>query len=194
MGRFPDGRRWGGKAMLFNVAGLLNDDIGATRGEALRAETIETPDGVFENIEGTVEMLRTDSTVLVTAELITQTAQTCSRCLEPAHLDLEILIEEEFRPANADLTAGAYRGHREPEDPPDDQALVIDDRNMLNLSEVIRQALIAALPMAPLCRPDCAGICPVCSRDRNREPCDCEEEIPDSALAPLAKLLTRDAN
>jgi len=180
--------------MLFNVAGLLNEDVGATRTESLDGETIETVDGVFENIEGTVKLLRTDSTVLVTSEITAEAKQTCSRCLEPARIDLEVLIEEEFYPINTGLGTGAHRGRREPEDPLDDEALVIDDKNMLDLSEVFRQALIAALPMAPLCRPDCAGICPICSRDRNREPCDCEGETTDSGLAPLAKLLTRDAN
>ena len=180
--------------MLFNVAGLLNRDVGATRASSIDGERIETDDGVFDNIEGTVEMLRTDSTLLVMAELRAQTTQACSRCLEPAHIDIEVLIEEEFHPVNIDLGAGPRYGRGEPEDLPDDEALIIDDRNMLDLSEVVRQALTAALPMAPLCRPDCAGICPVCSRDRNREPCHCEEETGDRGLAPLAKLLTRDAN
>ena len=180
--------------MLFNVAGLLNEEIGATRTGSLDGETIETADGAFESIEGTVKMLRTDSTVLVTSEITAKTTQTCSRCLESARIDLQVLIEEEFYPVNAGLGAGPRYGDRELGDPLDDEALVIDDRNMLDLSEVLRQSLIAALPMAPLCRPDCGGICPVCSRDRNREPCDCEEETTDSALAPLAKLLARDAN
>ena len=180
--------------MLFNVAGLLNADVGATRAGSLDGERIETADGVFENIEGTVEMLRTDSTILVTAELGAQTTRACSRCLEPARIDLGVLIEEEFHPVNIDLGAGPRYGRGEPDDLPDDEALIIDDRNMLDLSEVIRQALTVALPMAPLCRPDCAGICPVCSRDRNKEPCDCEKEIGDRGLAPLAKLFTRDAN
>ncbi len=120
--------------------------------------------------------------------------QTCSRCLEPARIHLQVLIEEEFSPLNADLGAGPGRSRTEPGGLPDDEALLIDDKNVLDLSEAVRQALIAAVPMAPLCRPDCAGICPVCSRDRNTEPCNCEEETADSGLAPLAKLLTRDAN
>jgi len=184
----------GGAAMLFNVAGLLSKDVGAIRSGSFSGEKIETDDGVFDDIEGTVEMLRTDSTVLLTAEIAAKTTQTCSRCLGSAHLDLEVLIEEEFCPVNADL--GSRQGHiyREPADLPADEALTINEKNVLDLSEVVRQGLIAALPMAPLCRPDCAGICPVCFRDRNRETCDCKEDASDSSLVPLAKLLTHDAN
>ena len=180
--------------MLFNVAGLLSDEVGATREESLRGERIETPDGVFDDIAGPVNMLRTDRTVLVTARLTAQTVQPCSRCLEPATVALEVEIEEEYYPVNADLLAGPRRPAAETGEAPEDEALVIDDRNILDLSEVVRQALTASLPMAPLCRPDCAGICPVCARDRNLEPCGCEEEPSHPALAPIAKLLTRDAN
>ena len=184
----------GGAAMLFNVAGLLNEDIGAIRSGSFSGEKIETDDGVFDEIEGTVKMLRTNATVLVASEIAAKTTQTCSRCLEPAHLDLEVLIEEEFYPVNADLGFGPGHAYREPADLPADKALIIDEKNVLDLSEVVRQGLIAALPMAPLCRPNCAGICPVCFRDRNRETCDCKEKVPGSSLASLAKLLTLDAN
>ena len=180
--------------MLFNVAGLLNEDVGAIRSGSFSGEKIETDDGVFDDIEGTVKMLRTNATVLVTSEIAAKTTQTCSRCLGPAHLDLEVLIEEEFYPVNADLGSGTGHIYREPADLPADKALIIDEKNVLDLSEVVRQGLIAALPMAPLCRSDCAGICPECFRDRSRETCDCEEVVPDSGLAPLAKLLTHDAN
>jgi len=40
-----------------------------------------------------------------------------------------------------------------------------------------------------VCRPDCAGICPVCGRNRNVTPCDCEPRIAEtSKLGALAKI------
>ena len=127
--------------MLFNVAGLLNEDVGAIRSGSFSGEKIETDDGVFDEIEGTVKMLRTNATVLVTSEIAAKTTQTCSRCLGPAHLDLEVLIEEEFYPVNADL--GSRQGHiyREPADLPADEALTINEKNVLDLSEVVRQGV-----------------------------------------------------
>lgn len=176
--------------MLFNVAGLLNSEVGATRTEHLENETIATEGSIFEEIVGTVHMLRTDSTILVSVDADARTTQTCSRCLEPAEIALSLTIEEEFYPTNHDLGGGPISGRGEPED----EALVIDDKNMLDLHEVLRQALTAALPIAPICAPDCAGICPVCLRDRNVEPCDCHQDSPETPFAPLAKLLARDAN
>ena len=63
---------------------------------------------------------------------------------------------------------------------------VVDDR--LELSSWARDATALALPDKILCRPDCAGLCPVCGRDLNREPHAHEEKEPDPRWAALAEL------
>jgi uncharacterized protein len=45
------------------------------------------------------------------------------------------------------------------------------DGRKLELSEAAREALLLEVPMAPRCREDCRGLCPVCGADRNVEPC-----------------------
>ena len=54
-----------------------------------------------------------------------------------------------------------------------------------------RDALALALPEQILCRPDCAGLCPVCGKDLNREPHEHEEERADPRWAALAELRDR---
>jgi uncharacterized protein len=61
-----------------------------------------------------------------------------------------------------------------------------DDR--LDLSAWARDALILALPEKILCRPDCAGLCPECGRDLNREPHVHEGEEADPRWAALQQL------
>ena len=51
-----------------------------------------------------------------------------------------------------------------------------------------RDAVVLALPGKILCRPDCAGLCPVCGRDLNVEPHEHEEEPADSRWGALAEL------
>jgi uncharacterized protein len=63
---------------------------------------------------------------------------------------------------------------------------LVDGR--LNLSAWARDSLILALPDKILCRPDCAGLCPVCGRDLNREPHTHDEEDPDPRWAALKEL------
>ncbi len=47
------------------------------------------------------------------------------------------------------------------------------------------------IPMKPLCRPDCKGLCPTCGADRNETACSCEEPTADSRWAALAALKSR---
>ena len=62
------------------------------------------------------------------------------------------------------------------------------ENDQLDLSAWARDALVLALPDKILCRPDCAGLCPVCGRDLNVEPHEHEDEQPDSRWAALAEL------
>jgi uncharacterized protein len=63
---------------------------------------------------------------------------------------------------------------------------LVDDR--LDLSAWARDSLVLALPDKILCRPDCAGLCPVCGRDLNREPHAHDEEDVDPRWSALERL------
>src|ERR1017187_9079230 len=60
---------------------------------------------------------------------------------------------------------------------------------VIDLGLPIRDEILLAVPMTAICRPDCAGICPVCGRNRNLTPCDCEKQaLATSKLGALAKI------
>ena len=61
----------------------------------------------------------------------------------------------------------------------------------LDLGELMREQFILALPMKPLCRADCAGLCPVCGMNRNRETCGCQSEWIDPRMEALRRLTGR---
>ena len=64
----------------------------------------------------------------------------------------------------------------------------------LDLAPMVRDAVLLALAgPPPLCRPDCAGICPVCGADRNEAPCACDTEVRDDRWAALDALRDPDA-
>ncbi len=172
--------------MIFNVAGLLKDNSGSARKYRIERESLESEvHGSFTDIVGSVKLMRTDRTVLVTGELEATTVQTCSRCLEPAHLALRARIEEEYRPVNKDL--GGQQRSSEYEEDPLDPVLWIDDRNNLDISDAVVQSFAALTPIAPLCKPDCKGICLVCKADRNKVACQCGQTA-DPRWEALAKL------
>jgi uncharacterized protein len=100
-------------------------------------------------------------------------------------------LEEEFYPLNSDLMGG---GRHMGDDGLLDPSLVIDERNALDLSEVVGQALAGSMPIAPLCSAACAGICPTCSVNRNLKPCYCDQTPTDPRWAELARLVSGAAN
>jgi uncharacterized protein len=54
----------------------------------------------------------------------------------------------------------------------------------------VRQYALLAIPMKPLCREGCAGLCPTCGRNLNQGPCDCPPQVLDPRLSGLRKLLS----
>jgi DUF177 domain-containing protein len=95
----------------------------------------------------------------------------CMRCLEPGELDLEV----EAREVSQNGT----------EDPELTSPYVVDDE--LDLGRWAHDATILALPSRFLCRPDCAGLCPVCGESLNDNPHE-HEEATDSRWAALKDL------
>jgi uncharacterized protein len=102
----------------------------------------------------------------------------CGRCLEPvaAHVaptvEIRLVPLPDGRPGEAelgreDLEVDFYRGDE------------------LDLGALLRSETALALPMKPLCRPDCRGLCPVCGTSRNLAACSCETRGTDPRLAPL---------
>jgi uncharacterized protein len=67
------------------------------------------------------------------------------------------------------------------------------EADQLDLGEVVREQVLLALPLKPLCREDCRGLCPTCGRNRNQFPCGCPppEEPGDPRLVPLRKLVDK---
>lgn len=173
-----------GIAMLYNVAQLLKESVGATR----RYEVSEPGDYSAEGWgevrpQGTVSLLRTPQGLLVQAELEVSIPEQCGRCLEPFSQALVAKIEEEFQPIT-DVNTGAPL-----EVPRDEDVFTIDERHVLDLTEALRQAIILARPMQSLCRPDCAGLCPNCGQDLNQGACDCAQAPVDPRWVALNDLL-----
>lgn len=176
--------------MIYNVAGLLMDLEGSVRRYELDGEELFTDRHHFTDIAGPVRMLRTDRTILVSAAVTARAVDTCSRCLEPAIVNVSINFEEEFQPVNFDLMGE----RRAPVEPEYDPALMIDERNMLDLSEALAQALSVAMPMAPLCQPGCKGLCRTCFANRNLNACLCDENPIDPRWQGLAELASKSSN
>src|SRR5262245_31616226 len=105
----------------------------------------------------------------------------CARCLEPARVALDVPLVVTF----------VERGQGEGEGEGDDDLDVAGyEGDEIDLGTELRDQVLLAMPITPLCREQGAGLCPVCGGNRNQKPCDCEERQnrATSKLAALAKL------
>jgi len=154
--------------MQLNTAQLLKEAIGASRSYEINENLSFAEEEIAKcHIKGDVELIRTDKGILVKGKLEGQSQLMCSRCLTFFEYPLNFMIEEEFFPS-IDVNRGVSL------DPPEDSsAFMIDNHHVLDLSEAIRQYALLNLPMKPLCRPDCNGLCPDCGANINQGACKC---------------------
>jgi uncharacterized protein len=104
----------------------------------------------------------------------------CSRCLEEYTFPLALNFSFIYTP-HRELGEG-----RELE--ADDTDLSYYEGDEIDLSPLLHEQIMLALPTRPLCREECAGLCPQCGVNRNLTACDCHEERGDPRLAVLRTL------
>ena len=168
--------------MQWNVAQLLQSAVGSEREYAID-EAEDRYEELAGNVIGAVRLMRTDRGILVRAELDTRVRAECSRCLSPFTEPVSFAIDEVFYPS-IDIVHGGKL------DPPEkDGAFRIDRRHNLDLGEPARQYALLSLPMKPLCKQECSGLCSICGVNRNNETCGCPRSAADPRWASLEALL-----
>ncbi len=113
----------------------------------------------------------------------------CGRCLEPFTLPVDAAFDLRFLP-HSELAAEHKKPEREIED--DDLATTFYENEQIDLGQLMQEQFYLALPMKPLCRDDCRGLCPLCGTNLNRATCDCNSQWEDPRLAAL-KALKKDS-
>jgi uncharacterized protein len=108
--------------------------------------------------------------IVVTGPVSGSMKLSCARCLKPFDRDFEIQVQE------------LYAAAAEPDG--DEYPLV---EGQVDLEPLIRDVVVLAMPFAPLCRPDCGGLCARCGGDLNLGECTCQPDA-DPRWAPLADL------
>jgi uncharacterized protein len=106
----------------------------------------------------------------------------CSRCLEPFRFPVDAPFDVRFLPAS-ELNVAEEREVEE-----DDLETSFYKDDQIDLNELLREQFYLALPMKPLCREDCKGLCPQCGINLNTGSCDCAPAWEDPRLAPLKAL------
>ena len=158
--------------------GLRIDDVAAL------APGLTEPSWRLEAVSLEVEADGSD--VFVRGRVAVTVPQTCGRCAEvfPQRVEADVDAKLVPRPVQGDsVELGA-----------DDLDLDFYHNDQLDLTRIVETETSLALPMKPLCRSDCHGLCPVCGVNRNAVSCACASRPPDPRLVVLRDLATRLSN
>lgn len=122
-------------------------------------------------VEGTVT---TDSGKMeLDVNLKTEVQQVCSRCLDEFREELNVSLDEVWAKKVSD---------------DDMDTLLLSEGDTVDLTDLLTKSIISSLPIQPICKEDCQGLCQNCGANLNRETCDCDKEQVDERFAALKDL------
>ncbi len=173
--------------MKINVAPLLKQPVGAQAEYELTESPIDPHGengGLAEagatSIDAEIVATHTNPGAYLEGDARATISEQCSRCLRPIETPIESHFAEQYY-----TTIDVVSGDAKDAPPPDTKRIGSDFK--IDLTPLLREELILATPLAPLCKPDCKGLCLECGRDQNEDPHDHDAPV-DERWSKLSKL------
>src|SRR4051812_8733627 len=142
----------------------------------LGIEVISVPEGSEVRLDLRLEAVMEG--VLVSGTARGRTTGECVRCLDPIGQELDVEFQELF----------VYPDSEETRSGEDEDELYRLEGDLLDLEPALRDAVVLALPLQPLCQGDCPGLCPECGHRLKDDP-DHSHEVTDTRWSALQGLL-----
>ena len=137
----------------------------------LAVDVVGVPEG--SSLELDLRLESVVEGVLVSGTVVATVAGECVRCLDPVSRELVVDLQELY--AYPGREREAYGSPESRDDDPEEQPVLEGD--LLDLEPVLRDAVVLALPLQPLCRDDCAGLCASCGVRLDDDPGHGHEEL-----------------
>ncbi len=135
------------------------------------------------DVEVTASLVSEEVRIAGRLEVRVETA--CSRCLEPMEVSVKKSFDLFYRSQKALIPK---RPEEEIELKPPDLEIGFYIGTGLELNDVLREQILIEMPMKPVCRPECRGLCSHCGANLNVTPCHCEKEEVDPRWSGLNSL------
>ena len=162
--------------MKFNLFSLLKEPIGSKVSFDIDgAQQRLAEDLCADFVRGTVTFTRINKGIFVEGQLRSQIQLECARCLEIFVQPLDLHLEARFGSS--------------PMSPQEGTVFPIGEKGVMDLTAALQEHVLLDLPMRPLCKPNCLGLCIECGMNLNEETCDCVKEVIDPRLMGLKDLL-----
>jgi uncharacterized protein len=157
--------------LRLNVGFIAHQTVGYSRDFHFDLPQIFLPPDLnLTQLSGTCHITRTPQRLLVQAEMIAVFEMDCVRCLEPSLQNLHTHFTELYAFSKRHMT---------------DSGLLFPENGQIDLGPLVREYMLLDIPINPICRPDCKGLCPICGENRNLSPCTHADESTDSRLGDL---------
>ena len=130
-----------------------------------------------------VEISHEKQFLQLTGTLTTAVKGVCSRCLKPVETQVECEFAEQLLYAK-DVSLFSHLAVGEVE-----EKYFIYDNDTLDITDIVRESILAILPLKILCVEDCRGLCPKCGKNLNQGQCGCDLHEVDPRMAILATLM-----
>lgn len=162
--------------LRINIGYLLKESAGFTREIDLeREEPLHLQDIDILHLSGILQLTRTPQGVLTQGTITGAVDIACVRCLTHFPYPFSITLSELF------VIDPAIIGT--------DDVYPIDEGNSIDLSPIVREEAILAMPMHAICREDCQGLCQACGQNLNEKDCGCTDDEIDPRFSVLRDLL-----
>ncbi len=161
--------------LRINVGFLLHEQVGYSRTIDFDLPAVQIgQDLAIRSLRGSLRFTRTAQGLYGDGRLTAGSRAECVRCLSEFEQPLTIRIDDLFASPPGEAT---------------DPLLAIPETAILDLNPLLREYLLLEVPLQPLCREDCLGLCPVCGNNRNELRCSHPDDLIDPRLAALRSLL-----
>ena len=144
-----------------------------------------------EDIRVTCMVHRDCDLAMVKGEVFAPVKVNCARCLEP--FDIEVSGKFSIVIKKLPIGVPVPELTEEEENMEEEHLLYIEhDVAKLDISEYVRDAVILSMPLKPVCREDCRGLCFTCGHNLNEEECGCERKTSDPRWKALSEILKKE--
>jgi uncharacterized protein len=152
--------------LKFNVGFLLNQPIGTNRDIHFEYPQVTLrPDLKLKDFYGVARIGRTPQGILVQGEFQGASPTECVRCLSGFEQPLHTNFDELYAFDKRSVT---------------ESGLILSEDANIDLEPLVRDYLLIEVPISPICKSDCKGLCPICGQNLNEESAEhnhSEEEI-----------------
>src|ERR1700690_2831878 len=158
-----------------NVGFIIHEEVGSTHEFPFEFAKVRIDEDLdLQDFIGTIQVSRTPQGLLVQGKFSGETMLACVRCLKEFSKPLIWKLTELYAFNEKSVS---------------DSGLIIPDDAQIDLESLIREYALLEIPINPICKPDCKGLCPVCGQDLNVADCGHRPSGDESPFLSLKELL-----